>query len=84
MSDQYLSIDLNDLRIREIEEIEEIAGVPFDDLFASGKPRGKSLRAIGYVVKRRENPDFTLEQAGELIIKLSDDEGTPDPTSASD
>lgn len=80
--DEYLEIDLTDLRIREIEEIEEITGAPFDDILGGGRPRGKALRALGFIVKKRENPDYTLEQAGELILKVSDPE--PDPTSASD
>ena len=78
MTDDYLEINLDNLRIREIEEIEEIIGGPFDQAFGEGKPRGKALRAIGFVVKRRTNPDFTIEQAGELIIRL----GEPDPTTA--
>lgn len=85
MADEYLTIDLGKLRIREIEEIEEIAEAPFDSLFQEGKPRGKALRAIGYVVKRRENPDFTLDDAGELIVNFSDDEPKrTDPTPAGD
>lgn len=80
MSDDFLEIDLANLRIREIEEIEAIAEAPFDELFSGGKPKGKALRAIGYVVKRRENPDFSIEDAGDLIVKLTDPE--PDPTAA--
>ena len=81
MTDDFLSIDLNDLRVHEIETIEEVIGGPIDKAFSDGAPRGKVLRAIGYVVKRRENPDFTLEDAGNLRIRLQDD---PDPTEAAD
>ena len=76
--DKYLNIDLGELTVSEIETIEEVMGEPFDTAFADGKPRGKMLRAIGYVVKRRANPDFTLEDAGNLIVKLAE----PDPTDA--
>lgn len=78
MADQFLEINLDTLRVREIEDIEEIIGEPIDSAFAEGKPRGKVLRAIGYVVKRRENPDFTIEDAGDLIISMPD----ADPTTA--
>lgn len=78
MEDQILEIDLNSLRVREIEEIEERLGLPFDEVVKPGQPKAKMLRAIGYIVKKRENPDFTWEDAGELIIKLSE----PDPTEA--
>lgn len=79
MADETFEIDLDNLKVREIEEIEEIIGEPIDLAFADGKPRGKVLRAIGFVVKRRTNPAFTIEDAGELVIRL----GEPaDPTSA--
>ena len=80
MTDDYLDINLDELRVSEIEAIEEIVGESVDTAFAVGKPRGKLLRAIGFVVKRRENPDFTIEDAGNLIVRL----GEPDPTTAAD
>lgn len=79
MDDDVLQVNLNDLKVREIEELEEIIGGPFDQAFASDKPRGRTLRALGYIIKRRENPAFTLEQAGELRILFNADE---DPTPA--
>ncbi len=79
MEDDILEIDVNDLRVREIEELEEIMDCPFDEAFQAGKPKGKFLRAIGYIIKKRDNPEFTLEQAGELRIVLDE---KPDPTPA--
>lgn len=85
MSDgnEYLEIDLEDLRIRELEELEELTGRPFDGLFTDGEPRGKVLRALGFVVKRRTNPDFTWEEAGELKIQTTGRADT-DPTAEDD
>jgi hypothetical protein len=80
VSDEVFEVNLDSLKIREIEEIEEAAGVPLGQLLAGDKPMGKGLRVIGWVVKKRTIPDFTLEQAGELVIKL--DSSEPDPTSA--
>ena len=62
-------IDIDTLKIREIEELEEISGMSVDSLDADDAPKGKLLRALAYIVKKRENPDFTLEDAGELVIK---------------
>ena len=62
-------IDIDTLKIREIEELEEIAGVSVDSLDDPEDPKGKVMRALAYIVKKRENPDFTLEDAGELVIK---------------
>lgn len=83
MSDNgYLEIDLGDLRIREIEDLEDKTGRPFDALFEDGKPRGTVLRALGWVIKRRDDPDFTWEEAGELKIKVQGEVASPDPTGA--
>lgn len=75
---EELSIELDSLTVGEIEEIEEITGCPIDKVFDADRPRGKALRAIGFVVKRRDNPAFTLEDAGNLVVRL----GEPDPTTA--
>lgn len=77
----YLEIDLEDLTVGEIEIIEDVIGGPIDRAFLEGAPKGKALRALGYVVRRRTNPEFTLEDAGNLKIRLAE---TPeaDPTSA--
>lgn len=79
--DEYLEIDLGELRIREIEELEELTGRPFDGLFTDDSaPKGKVMRAIGYLVKRRQNPEFTWEQAGELKIRVNAEPTKVDPT----
>lgn len=77
MSDE-LNIDLGELKVREVEEIEELLGESIDTAFKRSK--GKAMRAIGWVTVRRENPDFTWEEAGELVVKFAQ----PDPTEASD
>lgn len=70
-----LEVDIETLKIREIEELEEISGMSVDNLEDSDVPKGKLLRALAYIVKRRENPEFTLEEAGELVIQTA----SPDP-----
>lgn len=80
---EYLEINLDDLRIRELEELEELTGKPFDGLFVDGEPRGKVLRALGFVVKRRTDPNFTWEAAGELKIQTKG-QANPDPTAEGD
>lgn len=77
MNDE-LNVNLEALTVAEIETIEEIVGAPIDKVFVEDRPRGKALRALGYVIRRRENPDFTIEDAGNLIVRLAE----PDPTTA--
>lgn len=78
----FLEVDFDSLKVREIEDFEQASGCSIDMAFAAGAPRGKVLRALAWVTRRRTDPDFTLEQAGELTVRLSEEK--PDPPAASD
>lgn len=80
MADDVLDVNLGSLKVREIEELEELLGCNIEEAFGQGKPRGKALRALGYITRRRADPEFTWEQAGELVVQL--DEKATDPTDA--
>ena len=75
---EHFNIDINDLTIGEIVEIEERTGLPLDALGQADKPKGKMLQALAYISKRRDNPDFTWEMAGDL--KINTDSTPVDPT----
>ena len=77
-SSDHFNIDINDLTIAEVVEIEDRTGLPLDALGQADKPKGKMLQALAYISKRREDPDFTWEMAGEL--KISTDSTPADPT----
>ena len=72
-----LNLDISDLTISEIVEIEELTGMPLDSLGQPDKPKGKMLQAMAYISKKRDNPDFTFEDAGK--IKITTTETKPDP-----
>ena len=75
---EHFSIDINDLTIGEVVEIEDLTGLPLDALGQADKPKGRMLQALAFISKRREDPDFTWEMAGELKISTA---ATPaDPT----
>ena len=74
---ESLSLDISDLTIAEIVEIEELTGMPLDSLGQPDKPKGKMLQAMAYISKKRDNPDFTFEDAGK--IKITTTETKPDP-----
>jgi hypothetical protein len=61
--------DFETLTIAEVETIEQISGSPIDALMDDKSLKGKSLKAVVFIVKRRENPQFTLEDAGQLSFK---------------
>lgn len=76
-----LDLDLGSLTIDELEMVEEaLGGVSIEDAFKPGQRRAPVLRAIAWVVLRREDPDATLEDAGRVRISMSD-AGDP-PTDA--
>jgi len=79
MTEQFdvLNLDISDLTISEIVEIEELTGMPLDSLGQPDKPKGKMLQAMAYISKKRDNPDFTFEDAGK--IKITTTETKPDP-----
>lgn len=70
--------DLDELSLNELELLEEITGLPFDECLVTGKPKATVMKAFACIVKRREDPDFTIEQAGALKIRFA----KPDPTKA--
>jgi hypothetical protein len=72
-----LVVDMQSLRISEICDMEEALGVPFDEMFTKGKPKGRAMQALGWIVKRRDNPGFTFEDAGNLVIVV--EKAEPDP-----
>ena len=77
MTDQNndtVNFNLEDLTIGEIVTIEELTGLPFDAMTDADKPKGKLLQAIAYISKRRVDPEFTFEMAGDLKLNLASDE----------
>ena len=59
--------DATDLTLNEVEQIEDLnGGVSLDQLDLG---RAKTLKAIVYVLLRRDDPEITLQDAGN--VKLS-------------
>lgn len=65
---EKIDLDFDDLTIGEIEEIEELTGVSIQQIQDPERPMGQILRVLAYVQKRRDDPDFTLEMAGDLVL----------------
>lgn len=62
--------DFESLTLDEVETIELLTGSSIDQIMSDGAPKGKALKAIIYIIKKRQDPEFTLEQAGKF--KMSD------------
>ena len=62
------TFDFESLTLNEVEQIELITGNSIDQLLDSGQAKGKAMKAIIFIMKKRIDPDFTLEQAGQISM----------------
>jgi hypothetical protein len=61
--------DFESLTLDEVEQIELITGASIDQMLDAGQAKGKALKAIIYIMKKRQDPTFTLEQAGAIPLQ---------------
>jgi hypothetical protein len=62
------AFDFESLTLNEVEQIELITGSSIDQLMDAGKPKGKAMKAIIFIMNKRIDPNYTLEQAGNLSM----------------
>lgn len=86
---EVIAFNPDDFTVGDLEDFEDIVGVPFDEAFKEvatkdedgkvirdekGRPvktvkmGAKTLKALVYLTKRAENPDFTLEDARKVKV----------------
>jgi hypothetical protein len=58
--------------------MELMLGTGFDEALADGKPRGRTLRVLYYIFKRRELPGYKFEETEKLTQKEAIDFLTAD------
>jgi hypothetical protein len=63
-----MKIDFNALTLNEVEQIELLTGRNIDSIMSDDAPRGKTFKVIIWIVQKRTDPNFTLEQAGALSL----------------
>lgn len=61
--------NFDELTLDDIETIEQLTGSPIEQIAADSQPKGKTLKVLIWVMKRRTDPNFTYEQAGKLSFK---------------
>lgn len=77
--DEVLEFDVNALTLGEIETIEEIVGRDVLRELGRGTPGAKTLIAVVYVIKRRSDPDVTLDDIRQMNVNTLRLGGTADP-----
>jgi hypothetical protein len=61
--------DFESLTLEEVELIENLTNSSIDEAFGNGKPKGKALAAFVWVVLKRNNPNYKMEDAKKLSLK---------------
>jgi hypothetical protein len=61
--------DFESLTLEEVELIENLTNSSIDEAFGDGKPKGKALSAFVWVVHKRTNPNYKMEDAKKLSLK---------------
>lgn len=56
------------LTLDEVETIENLSGQAMDELMGVGKLKGKALKAIIWVAKKRVDSNFKMEDAGKVTF----------------
>lgn len=56
------------LTLDEVETIENLSGTAMDELMGVGKLKGKALKAIIWVARKRVDPNFKMEDAGKVTF----------------
>ncbi len=75
-------MNVNELTMGEIDEVETYAGVPLSSLASTETSNTKLLIGLAFVIKRKEDPKFSLEHAkrltmDEITAMLEDDDTDP-------
>lgn len=77
-----LEINYDEITLGEVEDVERLAERSFQEIaeeITAGKPCAKTLIALVYVIKRRTDPEYTIEQARSVQVKaLRDPDAVPD------
>jgi hypothetical protein len=63
------TFDFESLTIEEVETIENLSGSPIDALMDEKALKGKSIKAVVFVIKRRENSMYTIDDAAKVSFK---------------
>jgi hypothetical protein len=61
--------DFEGLTLEEVEIIENLTNSSIDEAFDNGKPKGKALSAFVWVVLKRDNPNYKMEDAKKISLK---------------
>jgi len=62
-------MNFESLTLEETETLEQLTGLSIDSLMDAGNPRGKVLKSFVWIMNKRNNPAYTIEQASKVTLK---------------
>ena len=76
-----MSFTLEDLTLGDVEEVEKYAGQPLASLADAESNKGRLMTALAWVIKRKEDPKFSIDDAkkmpmGDITKLLNADDPT--------
>lgn len=63
-----VNIDFNSLTLDEVEIVEAMTQKSIETIMDEGNPRGRALKALIFIIRKRSNPDYTIEMAGKVNL----------------
>ena len=63
------NFDFESLTLEEVEIIENLTNSSIEEAFTNGKPKGKALSAFVWVILKRSNPNYKMEDAKKITLK---------------
>lgn len=65
---ETIDVDLNTLTLKELKAIEDIAGREDFQQLLEGRPTVSCMVGLAYVMRRKTDPGFTVDDAWELPL----------------
>ena len=62
-------ISFDEMTLGEIEEIEMLTNASIESVYADGKPKGRPLRVIYWIAKRKETPGLKFEDTEKVTMQ---------------
>jgi hypothetical protein len=63
------TFDFESLTLEEVEVIENLTNSSIDEAFSNGKPKGKALASFVWVMMKRNDPNYKMEDAKKITLK---------------
>lgn len=63
-----VTVAIEGLTLDEIELVENLAQRPIETLMNEDAPKGRTLKALVFVIQKRTNPDVKFEDIGRMNL----------------